>query len=202
MIPDATLSQWLEQFGPSCIIIILFLCTYGFPFSKNIIIIMCGILAAEKLITVPEALLVCSCGLFIGDFSLYILARFGRSGLIRFKPLLIRASTLEKAKRIISEKGLIISVFSARFLPYIRTPIFLSAGLSKMSLASFIITDILSISISVPTLLLVGMTGSQFLKSVLVFNSKVLISILLFGVLLCLSIHLIPTIRILKNKER
>ena len=129
----------------------ILLFSFVVPFSKTLVVMAGGVLAAEDLGNLYLFMAVSLLGLVTAD-SIY----FGIGHLWGSKILTIRyfskAGRREKAmeaERRFMRHGW-FAVFSARFTPFIRVLIFLVAGASEMSWVRFLQADILSALIMVP----------------------------------------------------
>src|SRR5262245_14792772 len=88
-------------------------------------------------------LLVCIVGVIVGDFFLYGIGRLWGPRLLRYhwvKTKLLPPSRLEAIEKNFRDYGIRILLF-ARLTPGIRAPIFFTAGLTRLSLARFILAD-------------------------------------------------------------
>jgi membrane protein DedA with SNARE-associated domain len=121
----------------------------GFFFSalllEDVATIGAGLLLATGDITWPAAFASCFLGIWMGDSSLYGVARFGgrkwfeRSSLFRFAP------KVACSERWFGERGTSILIFS-RMVPGARLPTYLAAGFLRVPLRRFLlITGIASL---------------------------------------------------------
>lgn len=137
--------------GYGLIIGILFICGLGVPIPEDITLIAAGILAALGNISFTGALIAGFVGVLLGDTLLFFLGRF--YGYRVFKlPVFRRIFTEERIRiakmRVLSNSKFIC--FTARFLPGLRAPIFLTAGILGVRPVVFIALDGVAALISVP----------------------------------------------------
>lgn len=162
---DVLSQHWFNSFGLAGIALILFLCTYGFPFSKNLIIIACGVMAAHGFIQPLTAIGVCIGGMFTGDFSLFSAAKYARTKFGAFLIKFVNHKRFTKANDLFNRYGLYPSIFLARFLPYVRSPLYVNAGIQRMSFIAFIFLDLLSLVLYIPLLFWLGFKGADISKN-------------------------------------
>jgi membrane protein DedA with SNARE-associated domain len=120
----------------------------GFPMPEEIPIVTAGALAGHHA-QEPESWLrwwvllpICILGVVISDGLLYLIGRIFGLGLLKF-PLVARLLPPERLRRIqrnFRRYGVLILLF-ARFLPGIRSPIFLTAGIMRLSWRRFLLAD-------------------------------------------------------------
>src|SRR6185312_952205 len=108
-------------------------------------------------IRLPGAIIVCAVGVLIGDAFLFFLGR--KFGYRVFKLPVFRSIFTESRIQIARQKVLRNSkfiCFTTRFLPGLRAPIFLTAGIMGVRPRSFLLLDGSAAMISVPIWLYVG----------------------------------------------
>jgi membrane protein DedA with SNARE-associated domain len=139
------------------IIGVLLACGLGVPIPEDITLVAAGILAAIGKISLAGAIAVGFVGVLLGDCILFFLGR--RYGYRIFKLRLFRTFFTEDRIRIARQRILANSkfiCFVARFLPGLRSPIFLTAGVMGVSPISFLMLDGLAAMISVPAWVYIG----------------------------------------------
>jgi membrane protein DedA with SNARE-associated domain len=85
---------------------------------------------------------VCILGVVLSDGLLYCVGRFGGRRLLQ-NPWVTRLLPVQKQQRIegnFHKYGILVLLF-ARFLPAIRSPIFITAGILRLSFAKFLVAD-------------------------------------------------------------
>ncbi len=140
-----------------CIFGLLLACGLGVPLPEDITLLASGYLAAEGIITLPGAMLVCTAGVLIGDSLIFAIGwHYGAQALsspgIRtfFTP-----KRMDRGQGYFLEYGKKV-VFFGRFIAGMRAPIFLIAGILKMPYRTFILLDGIGALLSVPLLTWLG----------------------------------------------
>jgi membrane protein DedA with SNARE-associated domain len=141
----------------SAIVGMLLICGLGVPIPEDITLIAAGILSAVGSITLWGAVAAGFFGVMAGDAFLYTVGRiYGRRA---FELPLIR--TIMTPRRIaLAERKILRNshfiCFTARFLPGLRSPIFLMAGIMGVRPLTFYTLDGFAALISVPIWVWVG----------------------------------------------
>lgn len=133
------------------ILVILLACGLGLPIPEDITLFAAGILVHTGHISLFGAIVVGFIGVLSGDIFLFFIGRkFGRQV---FKwPYFRRIFTperIEKAEKRLEKRRRMIC-FTARFMPGLRAPVFLTSGVLKVPFHIFIVMDGLAAAISVP----------------------------------------------------
>lgn len=133
------------------------LCGLGLPVPEDIILITAGFLSALGKFSLWSAILAGMVGVLSGDAVLFFLGR--RYGPAAFDlPLIRRLFTPERreaAQQRVLENARFIC-FIARFLPGLRSPIYLTAGAMQIPPRTYIMQDGFAAAISVPVWVYVG----------------------------------------------
>ena len=178
---------------------ILALCGLGLPIPEDITILAAGFLAGYGNISLWGAILVCFVGVMFGDCFLFILGRiYGRT--VFTWPVFRKVFTprrIAKAEKKIQESAWLIC-FTARFAPGLRAPTYLTCGILKVPLYTFLILDGFAALISVP---LIAWLGYRFHKEIhkaldLIANAK----IYLVGFVAIVTLYVIFTIYFSRKK--
>src|SRR5207244_5891942 len=117
----------------------------GFPIPEELPIVGAGIWVGQNAEAGPlkwVILPVCIAGLVISDGLLYGVGRYFGPKLLEWR-VVKRVLPPQKRERIESnfhQYGVLTLLF-ARFLPAIRSPIFITAGIMRLSFAKFVIAD-------------------------------------------------------------
>jgi membrane protein DedA with SNARE-associated domain len=153
----SNLSQLEGWQAYSAIVGLLLICGLGVPLPEDITLIAAGILSALESITVWGAIAAGFIGVMAGDAFLYTVGRvYGRKA---FRLPLIRAIMTPRrialAERKIVRNSHFIC-FTARFLPGLRSPVFLMAGIMNVRPLVFYGLDGFAALISVPLWVFVG----------------------------------------------
>lgn len=157
----------------AAIIGLLLICGLGVPLPEDITLISAGILAALKSISLPGAIAAGFFGVLVGDAFMFTLGRvYGRRA---FKLPIIR--TIMTPKRIaLAERKVVRNskfiCFTARFLPGLRSPIFLTSGILGVRAVTFFLLDGFAAMISVPLWILAGRWFGENLEEALKFAER------------------------------
>lgn len=146
----------MNQSGPTpyvIVFVLLLACGFGFPMPEDIILIVAGIMSYYGAADVRWMILVCFAGVMIGDGAVFTIgAKYGR----RVRKFYLVKKILPPARMKMVRKKLHQQgnkvIFSARFMPGLRTPIFFSAGTLHLPAKVFLFYDGLAALISVPTI--------------------------------------------------
>lgn len=149
------LIEFLQGFdGLTAYIVILGLllvCGLGVPLPEDITLIGAGFLAALGSISLPGALIAGFVGVLIGDAILFFIGRkYGRAvfEIKLFKKIFTPQRIADAETKIVNNSRFIC--FTARFLPGLRAPIYLTAGILGVKPSIFLALDGLAALLSVP----------------------------------------------------
>jgi membrane protein DedA with SNARE-associated domain len=115
----------------------------GFPMPEELPVVIGGALAGKDLVYWWLMLPVCILGVIVGDFFLYGIGRLWGPRLVQYswiKKRLLPPDRLARIERNFHEYGVKILLF-ARLTPGVRAPIFLTAGITRVPLAKFLLAD-------------------------------------------------------------
>jgi membrane protein DedA with SNARE-associated domain len=115
----------------------------GFPMPEELPIVVGGALASSEHVYAWLMLPVCIVGVVIGDSFLYLIGRFWGARLVQMpfiRKHLLPPERLESISDNFERHGIKILLF-ARLTPGIRAPIFLTAGISRLSMTKFLLAD-------------------------------------------------------------
>lgn len=178
-----TLSQLEGGTAYSAIVGMLLICGLGVPLPEDITLIAAGILASPAVgsISLWGGVAAGLFGVLAGDAFLYTLGRvYGRKA---FELPLIRSFMTPRrialAERKVKRNSHFIC-FTARFLPGLRSPVFLSAGIMGVRPAVFYGLDGLAALISVPLWVFVGYWLGENLDIALQVAERIQMTVLLF----------------------
>ncbi len=127
------------------------------PFSKTLVIVGAGILASQGIGSLPVYLLVSLAGFVTADSIYYSLGYVFGERVLRWKAF----SGPPNKERFREAEARFrrhdwLAVFSARFLPFLRCPIFVVAGMSRMFPLRFLLADFLSACLLAPVAIALG----------------------------------------------
>jgi membrane protein DedA with SNARE-associated domain len=137
--------------------LLLLACGFGLPLPEDITLLTGGILASRNITDLLITNVVCFTGILLGDGVVYMLGR-------RFGPVLKSRGIF---KRLINEqRDLKVAavfrkygdkvIFMARFMPGLRMPIFMTAGIYQVKAWKFFLLDGFAAMISVPVWIYLG----------------------------------------------
>lgn len=157
----ASLSGWPAY---AAILGVLLACGLGVPIPEDITLIAAGILAGMGHISVAGAYVAGFFGVLIGDAILFFMGRkFGRR--VFHWPVFNKVFTPERIQKAEDriQKNAKMVCFVARFLPGLRAPIYLTAGILKVKPSIFLLQDGLAALVSVPIWIYLGQkVGEDF----------------------------------------
>ena len=144
---------------------LLIACGFGLPMPEDIILIAGGILASHGVTHFGAVTITCLVGVLIGDGMVFMIGRHLGPRLknnVLFRKLLSEKRDLQ-VQGVIHRFGDKV-VFVARFMPGLRTPIFVTCGAYHVKLWKFLLLDGLAAIISVPLWVYVGYLFGQNLE--------------------------------------
>lgn len=125
------------------IIIVLVLTGSGLPIPEEVPIIAAGVASSVGTLEPWRAFAACLVGALLGDCVIYGIGYHFGHGLIKEHPRfahLLHAEREAKIERMIRQHGLKV-FFLARFMVGIRAPVYLTAGILRMSFRRFLLVD-------------------------------------------------------------
>jgi membrane protein DedA with SNARE-associated domain len=157
------LVNFFSDYGYFAVFGVLILCGFGLPVPEDISLVAGGVISALGNTNEHIMFGVGMAGVLIGDAVVFTAGlTFGEKILQnKFVARFITAERYNTVQRQFEKYGKWV-VFMARFMPGLRTPIFLTAGVSKrVSFLRFFITDFLAAIISVPVWVYLGYYGAS-----------------------------------------
>jgi membrane protein DedA with SNARE-associated domain len=139
----STVEDFLRSWGYLGIFLGILATGLGFPMPEELPIVVGGALAGSGNAFWWLMLPVCIVGVVIGDSFLYLIGRFWGARLVQIpfiRKHLLTPERLESISDNFDKHGIKILLF-ARLTPGIRAPIFLTAGISRLSLTKFLLSD-------------------------------------------------------------
>lgn len=163
--------QGLSAYG--LVVGTLLICGLGVPIPEDITLIAAGILAAVESMSLPGALAAGLFGVLAGDAFMFYLGRFyGRRALsLPVIRSIMTPKRVEMAERRVLRNSKFIC-FTARFLPGLRSPIFLTSGMLGVKPVIFFTLDGLAALVSVPVWVVGGWWFGQNIEEALGFAEK------------------------------
>lgn len=159
------LREFIEVYGYYGVAVSILATGLGFPVPEEIPVLAAGAMVNHDKVSGWIMLPLCIVSVVVGDCLLYLIGRFWGSKLVQIPLLRKRLLTPERFAVITAnfqKYGVKILLF-ARLTPGIRTPIFLTAGITKLPLAKFLIADAIY---AVPGVTILFFLGYWFTDSI------------------------------------
>ena len=159
------------SYGYAAVFACLVLCGLGVPVPEDITLVSGGVISGLDLANPHIMLVVGLIGVLFGDSTMFLAGRiFGyRIQKIKTFRKLVTPQRFSLIQRKFEKYGLGL-LFVARFLPGLRSPIYLVAGMShRISYFTFIIMDGLAALISVPVWVYLGYFFAHNLDLLMVY---------------------------------
>ncbi|MCS6983809.1 MAG: DedA family protein [Leptospiraceae bacterium] len=154
------LVAFFTDHGYWAVFTVLLACGFGLPIPEDISLVSGGVIAGlypEKN-NVHIMFGVGMAGVMLGDSIVFLLGWFFHERILKFKPIaaVVTPERYRKVQIYFARFGRWV-VFMGRFMPGLRMPIFLSAGISRrVSFFLFFFTDFFAALISVPVWVYLG----------------------------------------------
>jgi membrane protein DedA with SNARE-associated domain len=186
-----TLIAFFTTNGYLAVFVVLMICGFGVPIPEDITLVAGGVIAGLGYANVHTMVVVGLLGVLTGDSLMFIVGRiFGERALrLRWVAYLLTPRRYAQVQAKFTRYGNRL-MFVARFLPGLRSPIFLTAGMTRrVSFLRFFLLDGLAALISVPIWVYLGYYGAQNHEWLLTWLSRgKVIVLIVVGVLVGLAI--------------
>lgn len=163
MEPLSWLVSFFTDYGYWAVFGVLIACGFGLPIPEDISLVAGGIISGLNYTHVHTMFVVGMAGVLIGDGIVFSLGRL--LGQRAFSLPLVRRVMTNERYALVQEKFAKYGnwvVFAARFMPGLRTPIFLTAGATRqVSFLRFLALDGFAALISVPIWVYLGYLGAN-----------------------------------------
>lgn len=196
MIEIETLVNFFQSYGYISVFGVLLLCGFGLPVPEDISLVAGGIISGLGYTDLRWMFIVSLAGVLIGDSVVF---NFGRFLGMKFfnKPIagkLITPGRYNAIRKWFDKYGYRV-LFAARFMPGLRTPIFLTAGITRFtSYPRFILIDGSAALISVPLWVFLGYLGASNREWLLYWITRsqfgILIIILIIAIIVAANIFI------------
>ena len=157
-----TLIDFFTGYGYFAVFFVLLLCGFGIPIPEDVTLVAGGIISGLGYADVHTMFVVGMIGVLAGDGIMFSIGRIFGPKVRRIR--LVRRILTPSRFRAVQEKFAKYGnwvLFVARFLPGLRTPIFLTAGMSRrISAWRFLLLDGFAALISVPVWVYLGYFGA------------------------------------------
>ena len=153
-----TLVAFFGEYGYIAVFACLILCGLGVPVPEDITLVSGGVISGLALANPHIMCAIGLTGVLAGDSTMFLAGRiFGyRVQRLKFFRKIVSPQRFSQIQRKFKKHGLGL-LFVARFLPGLRSPIYLVAGMShRISYITFIVMDGLAALISVPVWIYLG----------------------------------------------
>ena len=159
----ALLESFFGQYGYIDVFVVLLLCGLGVPIPEDITLVTGGVMAGLGNADVRLMVAVSLAGVLMGDGIMFAAGRIWGPRILKLR-MVARVMTPRRYARVqekFDKYGNWV-LFVARFLPGLRMPIYISAGIShKVSYWRFFAMDGLAACLSVPVWVLLGAYGAK-----------------------------------------
>ncbi|WP_440225311.1 DedA family protein [Dokdonella sp. MW10] len=158
-----TLIQFFTANGYLAVFLVLMICGFGVPIPEDITLVAGGVIAGLGYVNVHVMVAVGLAGVLCGDSLMFAVGRlFGERALrLRWVAMLLTPKRYARVQAKFARYGTRL-MFIARFLPGLRSPIYLTAGMTRrVSFLKFFLLDGLAALISVPVWVYLGYYGAQ-----------------------------------------
>ncbi|MBF0802822.1 MULTISPECIES: DedA family protein [Neisseria] len=159
----AILETFFIEYGYAAVFLVLLACGFGVPIPEDVTLVAGGVISGLGYTNVHTMVAVGMLGVLAGDGLMFAAGRvFGHKILkVRFIARVMTPKRYAQVQEKFDKYGNRV-LFAARFLPGLRTPIFITAGISrKVSYLRFLMMDGLAALISVPVWVYLGGYGAE-----------------------------------------
>ncbi len=163
------LVDMFQIYGYAAVFLVLLACGFGLPIPEDITLVAGGVISGLGYTNVHTMFLVSMVGVLLGDGIMFTMGHFFGPRFLQFKIVkkLITPERYEKVQEKFEKYGQWV-IFFARFMPGLRSPIFVIAGTSKrVSYLKFFAIDGFAALISVPIWVYLGYFGANNLDYLL-----------------------------------
>lgn len=151
------------EYGYLAVFVMLLVCGFGVPVPEDVTLVTGGVIAGLGYADVHTMFAVGMAGVLIGDGMVFGLGRLQGAMVMRWRPVqrVMTPDRFAATQGAFAKYGRWV-MFVARFLPGLRTPVFLSAGITKrVSVPTWFLMDGVAALISVPIWVYLGYFGAR-----------------------------------------
>lgn len=184
------LETLFSEYGYVAVFLVLVACGFGVPIPEDITLIAGGVISGLGHANVHVMNVVGLLGVLVGDGIMFMMGKVYGERILKFRPI-ARIMTPKRYAQVQEkfEKYGNWVLFVARFLPGLRTPIFISAGMSgRVSIWRWLAMDGLAALISVPIWVYLGHYGATnkdwLLQKAHQFQNTIIVLLVLGGLIL------------------
>lgn len=156
------LLDFFTSYGYVAVFVVLLICGFGVPIPEDITLVAGGVIAGLGYANEHWMFAVGMAGVLLGDGVMFTAGRVFGPKVLRFR-LVSRILTQQRFEAVQEkfEKYGNWVLFVARFLPGLRSPIFVTAGMTRrVSYLRFLLMDGFAALISVPVWVYLGYFGA------------------------------------------
>ena len=188
------LIEFFIEYGYIAVFLVLLLCGLGLPIPEDITLVASGVISAfachsdaNFLFALKECnqahfmFFISMLGVLIGDSIMFLLGYFFGHRVLKIK-LVSKVLTAQRFKFVQEKfrKYGVWLIFFARFMPGLRAPTFVVAGITKrVSYLRFLLTDGFAAIISVPVWVYLGFWGTHQSRDISQYIQKGQLGILI-----------------------
>lgn len=159
----AILEAFFTEYGYAAVFLVLVACGFGVPIPEDITLVTGGVISGLGYTNVHVMFAVGMLGVLVGDGLMFTAGRVWGDKILKFKPVakIMTPKRYAQVQEKFDKYGNWV-LFVARFLPGLRTPIYITAGVSrKVSFLQFLLMDGFAALISVPIWIYLGDYGAS-----------------------------------------
>ncbi|WP_147694839.1 DedA family protein [Vogesella mureinivorans] len=157
------LLDFFTGYGYFAVFIVLLVCGFGVPIPEDITLVAGGIISGLGYTNVHWMFAVGMAGVLVGDGIMFAAGRLYGERVLRFRPVakIMTPERFAATQEKFARYGNWV-LFVARFLPGLRSPIFLTAGMTRrIPYWRFLMMDGFAALISVPVWVYLGYFGAR-----------------------------------------
>lgn len=159
----ALLEAFFTQYGYAAVFFVLVACGFGVPIPEDVTLVAGGVISGLGYANVHIMVVIGMLGVLVGDGLMFTAGRIYGHRILKV-PFIARVMTPKRYAQVqekFDKYGNRV-LFVARFLPGLRTPIYITAGISrKVSYTRFLLMDGFAALISVPVWIYLGAYGAE-----------------------------------------
>ncbi|XIE84628.1 DedA family protein [Neisseria meningitidis] len=159
----ALLEAFFVEYGYAAVFFVLVICGFGVPIPEDLTLVTGGVISGMGYTNPHIMFAVGMLGVLVGDGIMFAAGRIWGQKILKFKPIarIMTPKRYAQVQEKFDKYGNWV-LFVARFLPGLRTAVFVTAGISrKVSYLRFLIMDGLAALISVPIWIYPGEYGAH-----------------------------------------
>lgn len=152
--------------------------------SEDLACIGGGLLVASGVIEFHHAVVACLSGILLADVGTYLLGRWIGRPIIKVAPFrwIIKETDVERAEQAFKMKGVEI-IFISRFLPGVRFPTYIVAGMLKVKFTFFLSYFFLSVIVWTPAMIWISAMVGQPMLTILEIYQDYALWVLIGGII-------------------